>query len=476
MNITIPAWIATQTYKADTLESKTIISNNKHHKTILLEEMASDLYHFLVLSETTDENALKNYAKEHHLEGEIDAFITQLHELGLLAFDTDEQNDNFVSEPMNYNQENDKKAKGAIEDRLSKWAYNNGFLWSIFMELTYKCNCRCIHCYNPMNRGTTEISFEKAKEIIDDAIALGCFELTLSGGECTLDSDFMKILEYARSKRLNVCIFTNGISLAEHPEILKKIISLYPYQVGVSIYSSDKKLHEKVTTIKDSWDKSISVLDTLKKHGVNSQVKSVQLTETVSTWQSTIELAKKYDTAAAFDVTLSPTIEGDKKTWKHFLNDEQLTELFSNPDSPMYVGGWSEPPPIDVNRDGPCYAGSHTLCINPNLNVVGCVSLPLVFGNLKEERLADIWGKGQTDPSTALYKWQHVLLAEWKDCFKEDYCRFCHFCPGLGMLEDKLFSKSELLCKLAKLKMKVFYELKEKKTDTPYQNGTCLMK
>lgn len=472
--INIPEWIACRSYLTTTSESKTIISNNKLHKTILLEGPASDLYSFLSENNSTSKEMLIKYAEEHNLSEEINEFIEELHSLKLIGFDTDSEDD-YISSALNYQKDAQEENDGAIEDKLSKWVFSKGFLWSLFMELTYKCNLRCIHCYNPANRGTTEISFEDAKKIIDDAVELGCFELTVSGGECTLDSDFLKIIEYARAKRLNLHIFTNGISLAQHPEMLKKIVKLYPYQVGISIYSSDKKLHETVTTIKDSFDKSIGVLSQLKNYGVNTQVKSVQLSETVKTWKSTIKLAKKYDTSAAFDVTLTPTIEGDKKTWNHLLSDEDLIALYSNPESPLYVGGWIEPPAIDLNRDGPCFAGSHTVCINPNLNVVGCVSLPLVFGNLKNERLKDIWEKGQTDKDSVLYRWQHVLLKEWKDCFKEDYCRFCHFCPGMGMLEDKLFEKSEQLCHLAKLKMKVFYDLKDKK-DIPYQNGVCLMK
>lgn len=473
--ITIPEWIACRSYLWNTAESKTIIANNKIHKTILLDGPASDLYHFLCENNATAKDNLLKYAKEHGLSSEIDGFMEQLHTLKMVGYDTDAEDD-YVSAPLNYQQDAEEKSNGAIEDRVAKWAFGKGFLWSVFMELTYKCNLRCIHCYNPAFRGEQEISFEKAKEVIDDAVELGCFELTVSGGECTLDSDFIKIIEYARQKRLNVHIFTNGLSLYQKPELLKKIVSLYPYQVGISIYSADKKRHEKVTTVAGSWDKSVAVLEELKKYGVHSQVKTVQLNETVDTWRDTIELAKKYDTAIALDVTLTPTIEGNKKTWEHMVNDEKLMELFSNPESPMYVGGWTEPPEINVNRDGPCYAGSHIVLIRPNLDVTGCVSLPLKFGSVKTQRLKNIWTDGQNNPESELYKWQHITLAAFKDCFKEDYCRFCHFCAGMGMLEDKLYAKSELLCKLAKMKMKVYYELKNKQTDKPYQEGICQMK
>jgi len=472
--VNVPAWIACRTYFPETEQSKTIISSQKTHKTVLLDGLASDLYNFIASHDDgVAEDELREYAVKKDIADELDGFVEQLSNLQLL---TDGMpNDDFISTTLQYTKKEDK-SRHAIEDDVCKWAFKNGFLWSLFMELTYKCNCRCIHCYNPAFRGVQEISFEKAKEIIDDAVRLGCFEFIVSGGECTLDSDFVKILEYAHSKRMQIRIFTNGINLYDNPQLLEKIVSLYPYQVGISVYSADKDKHETVTTIKNSWNKSVAVLEKLKSYGVNTQVKCVQLAETVKGWRETLELAKKYDSAVAIDVTLTPTVEGDRKTWKHFVSDEDLVDLLTDPESPMYVGGWTEPPAIDINRDGPCYAGNHTLCINPNLNVVGCVSLPLVFGNLGKESLYDVWQRGQTDKESTLYKWQHVLLAEWKDCFKEDYCRFCHFCPGMGMLEDKLYAKSELLCKVAKMKMKIFYELKDKQTDKPYQNGICQMK
>ncbi len=475
-HITVPSWIACQTYFAETPKSRTIISSQKTHKTVLLEAAASDLYHFIAVAqgEGVSERQLNDYADKKGIADELDAFIGQLKQLSLITDGTQEPDD-FISTPLHYAAEKDGKRQ-AIEDTMSKWACENGFLWSVFIEMTYKCNCRCIHCYNPAFRGTEQLSFEKAKEIIDDAVQLGCFELTLSGGECTLDSDFIQIVEYARSKRLKVNIFTNGITLYDNPDLLKKIVSLYPYQVGISVYSAQKELHEKVTTIKGSWDKSTAVLEKLKQYGVNTQVKCVQLAETVSSWRETIELAKKYDSAVAIDVTLTPTIEGNKKTWAHLVKDEDLIQLFSAPDSPMYVGNWTEPPEIKLDRDGPCYAGSHTVCITPQLNVTGCVSLPIVFGSLKTERLYDIWTNGIKNKESELYKWQHITLDKFKDCFKEDYCRFCHFCAGMGMLEDKLFAKSELLCKLAKMKRDVFYSLKEKKGDTPYLAGVCKMK
>ncbi len=197
--VTVPEWIACRSYLTNTPESKTVIANNKIHKTILLDGAASDLYAFLCESNLISKEDLIKYAEEHGLSAEIDAFLEQLHTLKMVVFDTDGQDDH-VSEPLNYQKDNEERSKGAIEDRMAKWTFDKGFLWSVFMELTYKCNLRCIHCYNPAVRGEQEISFDTAKKVIDDAVELGCFNLTVSGGECTLDGDFIKIMEYARQK------------------------------------------------------------------------------------------------------------------------------------------------------------------------------------------------------------------------------------------------------------------------------------
>ena len=102
---------------------------------------------------------MREYAVKKDIADELDGFVEQLSGLQLLMDGM--PNDDFISTALQYTKKEDK-SRHAIEDDVCKWAFKNGFLWSLFMELTYKCNCRCIHCYNPAFRGVQEISFEKA--------------------------------------------------------------------------------------------------------------------------------------------------------------------------------------------------------------------------------------------------------------------------------------------------------------------------
>ena len=61
---------------------------------------------------------------------------------------------------------------------------------------------------NGMNRVCScgHTLFEKIKNVIDEADELGVFNITLSGGECTIDKDFLKI-EFTVRKAAHVCLF-----------------------------------------------------------------------------------------------------------------------------------------------------------------------------------------------------------------------------------------------------------------------------
>lgn len=455
----VPNWIAYQSYYINTTNSRTIISNNKNHETILLEGVSSDVYAYF----TNGAENLIDFAKQKDIETTLPIFLEELRDKKLLVYDTevDEKTRDMMVVPAysSAGNEGEKYTQKTIETDMADWCFENGFLFSLFMEMTYKCNLRCIHCYNAKNDFRSQISINDAKRIIDEARLLGCFNLTLSGGECTLDDDFVEILEYAHQKKMNISIFTNAQSLYDNPQLLQKLIDMYPYKIGISIYSSIENKHDFVTDVKNSFNKSITVLKNLAKAGINTEFKSVQLSETVNGWKETLRLAYQNNSFPNLDITLTPTIDGDTKTRKHSISDKMIWELCVDPDSPLYLGQFDEPKMPKPNET-PCFAGIRTLTITPTLDVRGCVSLPFKFGNLKTQSLLDIWKESVKEKTGKLYKWQNLKLSVFKDCFKHDYCRFCNFCPAMGILENGKYSKSEELCRIAKIKHKAFYYLK----------------
>lgn len=81
------------------------------------------------------------------------------------------------------------------------------FLW---IEVTSKCNLKCIHCYaeSEFQKGI-DPSEEEIKLLIDEAYTLGCKMLQFTGGECVLRKDLHDLLKYSKFRGLEfVEVFT----------------------------------------------------------------------------------------------------------------------------------------------------------------------------------------------------------------------------------------------------------------------------
>ena len=454
MTFKIPKWLAFQTYKFGTQDSRTFISNERLHEYILLEGLSSDLWK--IISDTEDYEKVKSWVEEKGLAGELDGFIEQLKEQDLILKDTaDVSETNTEIRPVGCDDENETLK---LTGEMTEWCYKHGYLSSLMVELTYACNLKCIHCYNPKNISSIQINFERMKQIIDEARELGCFDITFSGGECTLDNDFIKIVEYAREKRMSVDIFTNGQTLYDNPDLFDRLINTYPCRIGLSMYSLNEDTHEKITSVKGSHHKTLSVIEKLREKNISVEIKDFLLNTNCKDCVSIKNYAKKINASSVADLSLIPTIEGDNKTLKYVVKEDDLFTLYTKPDSPLYIKDVKKRNIEEIKNDNLCYAGCYTLCITPTLEVRPCVSLPIKLGNLKEQNALD------KNTDSKLYQWQQVFYKDLKECYKEDYCAFCGYCAGMGMLENGYLKKSDILCRQAKMKQKayIFNQKKQK--------------
>lgn len=141
------------------------------------------------------------------------------------------------------------------------------FLW---IEVTSKCNLRCIHCYNESEfQKNTGYSTEELKQLMDEATALGCKMLQLTGGECTLRNDLYELLRYARFKEFEfIEVFTNGTLLTEE---MVRFFAKEGIAVALSIYSYRAEIHDIITRVPGSFQKTLNSLKLLIAYGVSTR-------------------------------------------------------------------------------------------------------------------------------------------------------------------------------------------------------------
>lgn len=96
---------------------------------------------------------------------------------------------------------------------------------SVVLELTYKCNHRCIFCscpwYAPNSKYTVgnELSLDDWKTAIDKIYRLGILSFSISGGEAILKDCMPEIVEYIhteglkRGKNYPIVLISNGLAM-----------------------------------------------------------------------------------------------------------------------------------------------------------------------------------------------------------------------------------------------------------------------
>ena len=104
---------------------------------------------------------------------------------------------------------------------ISAKADRNRTPLNVHLELTYRCNEQCVHCYCVVEHGREqevrrhELTLDEIRHLLDDLADMGALYLTLSGGEVMVRPDFFDIAEHARRRGFVYRVFTNGIGLTE---------------------------------------------------------------------------------------------------------------------------------------------------------------------------------------------------------------------------------------------------------------------
>lgn len=84
-------------------------------------------------------------------------------------------------------------------------------MWAI----TTRCNCRCYFC-KVWRKPVIEPSLEQALQTIDILNKIGCYSLSITGGEPLLYPHTTEVVNYAHEKGFIVQINTNGSTLAQN--------------------------------------------------------------------------------------------------------------------------------------------------------------------------------------------------------------------------------------------------------------------
>ena len=330
---------------------------------------------------------------------------------------------------------------------------NNITIPVAMFELTYRCSERCIHCYNPgatRNDGelsgrskVSEMSLEEYYQVIDDFSEAGLITLDISGGDPFSNNNVWKILEYLRKKEIQIRLFTNGQSIVDY---IDQLAALYPRQVRLSLYSHDPAIHDSITRVKGSWEKTMNVARRLRELSVPVALVCVVMQPNFKTCLGVRDIGEKYGCEVDYDVCINDGIDGDIAPRRLRLNQRQYEIIFMDD----YISSASLRrilPKSDPIEGQPCGAGVSTFCVAPNGDLMPCATFHMVLGNLKKDRLLNII---QNNEKLKLLR--ESKSSQYEECWTHDYCEYCNFCVGNNYIEtNSPYKASKNACNIAKI-------------------------
>jgi MoaA/NifB/PqqE/SkfB family radical SAM enzyme len=269
--------------------------------------------------------------------------------------------------------------------RLKQVALERAQPLAASLELTYRCNWRCVFCYNPRHHDRRGLSGAEWITVLDDLRALGTLYVALTGGEPLTHPDFLAVARATRERAFALRILTNGALVTD--ALAAEIAALRPLAVELSLHGATAETHDRATATPGSFDAMQRGLDRLvsRKVGVVLKTPLTRLNEAEIPGMRRIADAR--GVPWRLDPVLTPRDDGDAGPLAFRASAKAVDRLFHD------LKSLGQLPQEERTEGGTnCGLGRTTIAVDPEGNVFPCLQWRrAALGNVRETPLREMW-------------------------------------------------------------------------------------
>lgn len=306
-----------------------------------------------------------------------------------------------------------------VEDR----APTNKSFREVWLELTHRCNLRCLHCYASAGEGGgSDMSTDVWLDVMSQLTELGCEHLQLTGGEPFSRLDFWQIAEAALGVGAETEIFSN-LTLCSTDDLdrCKDRVS-----VATTILGPNPDVHERITQIRGSFAKTVSAIKHLVSIQVPVRVSMIVMAQNEAHVDSTLAFIESLGVSRYGTDNMRFIGRGaENRTYSSTPTGNKLPQVTTSPDRFFYNQAFNS-----------CWG--HKLTIRPDGTVAPCIfARDINMGNVLSERLDAMIAKKAVQDVWRLTL-DHVAICQ--DC---EFRYACHDCRPLAISESAdLFARA----------------------------------
>ncbi len=197
------------------------------------------------------------------------------------------------------------------------------------MELTYRCNLHCRHCYTDPYNGKAwlprELSLAELIRLIDEMADLGIMWLNLTGGEIFQHPHFWTIYDHAYRRGFLLQLYTNGTLFTRG--IVERLRQTPPFTIDISCHSVNEERFDWFTQVPGSFRAFSRGLELLKDSGLPFTFKTKAMNWNRDEMPQIKQFVESFGRRFGFTTSLSPRLNGDLSSLGYRLAPEAVVAL-----------------------------------------------------------------------------------------------------------------------------------------------------
>lgn len=288
-----------------------------------------------------------------------------------------------------------------------KQLYIHPRLKFLFLELTLRCNERCLHCGSSCGDvPSPEMPLDEYRRILDEIhedFDVNTFQLCITGGEPLLRKDFFDIMGYANDLGYRWGMTSNATLI--DADIARRLAECGMKTISVSIDGLEAT-HDAFRRTPGGYQKAMTGIQCLIDQG---SFKSVQVT-TVLNHGNMNELDALYEIFLDMDIDswrilgtepMGRALEhpellltaDDYRRLFEFIRDRRMEDLPITYGCSHFLGYRYEREVRDHYFT--CNSGIYTASITSSGDIIGCLDIErrpeMIQGNIHNDRFKDVW-------------------------------------------------------------------------------------
>lgn len=325
----------------------------------------------------------------------------------------------------------------------------NEFLRSIHIEIADACNERYIHCYIPNERKNNVIDSALFYRIIEEGRKMNIIHVTLSGGEPLLHKDILGFLKRCRKLELSVNILSNLTLLTD--DIISEMKKNSLLSVQVSLYSMDAVVHDSITKLNGSFEKTKNGILRLCDEGIPVQISCPIIKQNKDSYIDVLHWGWAHNIAVATEPVIFAAYDHSGCNLENRLSIEEVDDVLTVQMQEGYaesIRKTAKDKEKLTENDPICSVCRYSFCVMASGKVFPCAGWQNnVIGDLNRQTVQEVWETSDKIKELRQIKWSR--FSQCVDCKDRGYCTVCMMWNSNENSDGDPFRINEHRCNVA---------------------------